>query len=321
MYPTGGLKKRSMHMFYMLPHKGMCYQFWVVSLHVVTLRADTTRKISNLPFFEKVEVVNNDKICVEKRILPPNMSTKIMSKFNQTHNQPNKQPTRKNFDQAIAELFDKGERVVLKLGLSGKLPSYDSDFWHIPKIGTFLENISDQSTSHFLAKILEGRESHLKDGSAGRYDCETAKAIDRFKQAVQIASVTGSGVDALMKDAYPESAGFSVAAYMVDQFDSDDDTDSEDSDNEAEPGDDEAPAAKRVKLEMSPPTDGQTHAFSALVDGTVPLAFRGRAPEGLDGANKDIVGDTIDYRPFLEQMAKEDEAQLDEEGLMELEGN
>lgn len=263
-------------------------------------------------------MVNNNKAYVEKRILPPNMSTKIMSKFHQKHKQPNKLATRKDFDQAIAEIFDKAEHFVLNLGLSGKYPSYESDFWRVPKIGTFLEKVSDNSTSHFLAKIREGRESYIETDGAGRYDCETAKAIDRFNEAMQIASVLGSGVDDLMKDAYPESA---MASLMVDNFDPDDDTDIEDTiDNDAEPGDDEAPTAKRVKLEMASTTDDQTHTYSALAVGTVSLAFRVREPEVSDGANKNDVGGTNDYGPFLKQMAKEDEAQLDED-LMELEGN
>lgn len=312
----------SMQMSYMLPHEGMRYEFWVVSPHVVMLRADTNCTSSNLQFFEKVDVVNNNKTYEEERILPPNMSTKIMRKFNQKH----KQPTRKDFDQAIAEVFNKAEHFVLNLGLSGKYPSDGSDFWHVPKIGTFLETISDQSTSHFLAKILEGRKKHLDLGiqrpGGGLYDCETAKAIDRFNEAMHITSVVGSGVDALMKDAYPESANFSMASLMIEGFDSDDDTDTEDSiDNDADPGDDEAPAAKRVKLEMSSTADDQTNAYSALAVGTAPLAFRVREPDVSDGANKNDVGGSNDYGPFLEQMAKEDEAKLDEEDSMELEGN
>lgn len=238
----------------------------------------------------------NTKTDNDRRILPPNMSTKIMSKFVNKH----KQPTRKAFDQAIAELFDKAASIVLEIGLNGQNPAYDSDFWHAPKLGTFLETISDKTTSNFAAKMLESRESGLgkQGGHATKYDCETAKAIDRFNEAVQVASVASSGMQALMSDSYTEKVNFSMASYtsMVDQFDPNDDTDAP-VDSDEEPADDEAPPAKRVKLEKPRTTDGEAGPDFALNVDTAPLAVRVRASPS-KGANRTDAEDLEMPRPL-----------------------
>lgn len=262
-------------------------------------------------------------------ILPARMSTKIMVELHKNY----KNPTRKDFDQAIAKLFDNASPMVAKLARDGKKPTSDFDYWQVPKVGTIFENVSDRSTCRFAMKMLEGRDEWAELESKRtrenpsyigyQWDGEAAKAIDRFNSWVEAANFMSDSIQALQSGTLPETFDFNMKAYLAEQFDPESDTEgSEDSiDDEEESSIDEAPAAKRVKLEISPATDGQTHAYSALVAGTAPLTFRVREPKFLDGANKNDVGDTIDYGPFLEQMAKEDAAQLDDEDLMMLEGN
>lgn len=264
-----------------------------------------------------------------KAILPARMSTKIMVELHKNY----KNPTRKDFDQAIAKLFDNASPMVAKLAKDGKKPTYDFDYWQAPKVGTIFENVSDRSTCRFAIKMLEGRDEWIDLESkrtrenpsynAYQWDGEAAKAIDRFNGWVEAANFTSDDIKSLEQGILPETFDFNMKPYLAEQFDPDSDTEgSEDTtDDYEETRDDEAPATKRVKLEISPATDGQTHAYSALVAGTAPLTFRVREPEFLDGANKNDVGETIDYGPFLKQMAKEDEAQLDNEDMMMLEGN
>ncbi|POS71357.1 hypothetical protein DHEL01_v210251 [Diaporthe helianthi] len=271
--PGQALKSHNKHMFKMLPQKGMYYDLWEPDQ----------------------DEGKNNKSRNDRRILPPKMSTKIMMKFNHKHKQAGTQPTRDAFDREVAELFNKANEAVRSAGYNGKDASYDSVFWRVPKMGTFLETASDNTASRFAAKMLQAREIGLeKQGGAREYDCETAKAIDGFNRSILVASLASSGAEALASDKpCTEETNFSMASYtnMIEQFDNSDDTDASESgcepiDNKKVPTDDEAPAAKRVKAEKPLPTHGEAPPSFGLELGNTPLTIRTREPEEANGANE-----------------------------------
>lgn len=248
------------------------------------------------------------------------MSTKIMIQFHKKYNNA----TKSDFDHAITALFNSASAIVTKLANGGKNPSYEFNFWRTPKVGTIFENVSDKTTYRFAIKMLEARKRWIErqtvveqpDNGAAKYECKAAKAIDRFNSAVDVAAVASAGVTGLMNGVFSEAVDFTMDSCMIGQFNQFSDTEEEEedlSDDEGPTqrlgakrgttdGDIEAPAAKRVKLH------GDADFEPALVSGTAKLALGGGAPG------------TGDFGPFLAQLAKEDEAHLDEEDTMEMDG-
>lgn len=270
------------------------------------------------------------------------MSTKIMIQFHKKYNKT----TKNDFDHAIAELFDSASATVNnKLANAGKNPSYEFDFWRDPKLGTVFENVSDKTTYRFAVKLLEARKRWIErqpveqesSHDAARFECKAAKAIDRFNGIVEVAALASSGVTALMNGVFTETVDFAMNSYMIDQFNQFSDTEEDSSDDEGpnQPraakrgmieqtgtpdGDIEAPTAKRVKVQKTGTADGDVGFDPALVAGTARLAIGGGAPEVSNGAKEDNMNGTGDFGAFLAQLAKEDEAQLDEEDMMEMDG-
>lgn len=254
------------------------------------------------------------------------MSTKIMIQLHKKYNNP----TKSDLDHAITALFDSASVTITKLANGGKNASYEFNFWSTPKVGTIFENVSDKTTYRFAIKMLEARKRWIErqsiteqpNNGAAKYECKAAKAIDRFNSAVDVAAVASAGVTGLMNGVFDEAVDFTIDSCMIGQFnqfsdteeeeeDDDDDDDVSDDDGALQPrgakrgttdGDTEAPAAKRVKLH------GDADFEPALVSGTAKLALGGGVPG------------TGDFGPFLAQLAKEDEAQLDEEDTMEMDG-
>ncbi|KAI3397196.1 hypothetical protein diail_11170, partial [Diaporthe ilicicola] len=270
-------RANGMHLFRLLPKNGLYYEFW-----------------------EEYEDDDddNEKPTI-RRILPGNMSTKIMVQLCEKHHQP----TKKDFDNAITQLFNNASRVVSQLASEGKTPSGDLDFWRTPKTGTIFEMVSDNTTYRFAVKILEARDRWLERQSAGqglgedasKYKCETAKAVDRFNEAVEIASLTSDGLAALLSGG--SGAGFLMKSYMVDQFSEDDDTsDEEDSDG------DEGMADST--------SDGNVGPDSALVACTAHLTLGGESCVGADGAQDTGMGEEADYNAIIAQLAMDDAVRL-----------
>ncbi|KAK7718452.1 hypothetical protein SLS64_002407 [Diaporthe eres] len=289
-------RANNMQLFHMLPKNGLYYEFWYdddANTHTV------------------------------RRILPAIISTKIMIQLHKKYNNP----TKGNFDHAITALFDSASATITKLANGGKNPSYEFNFWSTPKAGTIFENVSDRSTYRFAIKMLEARKRWIErqpiveqpNNNVAKYECKAAKAIDRFNSAVDVAAVASAGVTGLMNGVFDEAVDFTMDSCMIGQFNQFSDTEEEEEDDDdvsddegalqprgakrgTTDGDIEAPAAKRVKLH------GDADFEPALVSGTAKLALGGDAHG------------TGDFGPFLAQLAKEDEAQLDEEDMMEMDG-
>lgn len=266
------------------------------------------------------------------------MSTKIMIQLHKKYNNP----TKKDFDQAIAQLFTNASRDVFDLAKSGKNHSYDFDFWHIPKVGTIFENLSDNTTYRLAVKVLEARDRWLARRGASQapsHEGETVKAVDIFKGNVEVAALASGGMAALLSGNFNETIDFTMNSYMIDQFEELSDTESEDLSDDEGPArpraakrpklesagttdvDMEGPAAKRVKTDKAGTTGGDVGFDPALVSGTARLALGGGAPEGSGGAKENIMYGTGDFDAFLAKLALEDQAQLDEEDMMEMNGN
>lgn len=251
------------------------------------------------------------------------MSTKIMIQLHKKYDKP----TKNDFDNAIADLFNKASNNVSELAADGKNPSCDFDFWRGPKVGTIFEKLSDNTTYRFAVKLLEARDrwddrervKNTFSDNAASYEGETVKAIDRFKGNVEFAAVASVGFDALMEGDLSKTIDFTMSSYMIDQFTQFSDTD------EGDPSDDEVPnqprAAKRVKLDKTGVTNGDVGFEPTLVAGTAKLAIGGDASESMKGAKQNNMSGTGDFDAFLAQMAMEDQAQLDEEDMMEMDGN
>lgn len=265
------------------------------------------------------------------------MSTKIMIQLHKKYNSP----TKNDFDHAIAELFNNASNTILELTGAGN-PSYDLSFWSGPKVGTIFEKLSDNTTYRFAVKVLEARDrwidrerarqtaSQTPIHEAPRHESEAAKAIDRFKDNAEVAALASSGVAALMNGVFTETIDFTMSSYMIDQFKQLSDTEDEDLGDDEDPGPAqpriakrgmleeigttdgaiEAPAAKRVKFQKTDTTDGDIDFEPALVSDTAKLALGSGAPEDHTG----------DFGKFLAQLAKEGQAQLDEEDMMEMDG-
>lgn len=175
---------------------------------------------------------------------------------------------------------------------------------------------------------------------AAKYESEAAKAIDRFKANAEVAALASGGVADLMNAVFTEPIDFTMSSYMIDQFkqlsDTEDEALSDDEGPRPRPAqpraskrgmlevtgtadrDIEAPTAKRVKLQKTGTTDSGFDP--ALVSGTAKMTLAGGEPEGSKGAKENNTNDTGDFRAFLAQLAKEDQAQLDEEDMMEMDG-
>lgn len=292
------------------------------------------------------------------------MSTKIMIQLRKKYDKP----TKKDFDHAIAELFNNASNTVSDLNGAGKNPSYDLNFWRGPKVGTIFEKVSEKTTYRFAVKMLEARDrwvdrerareaarklarqragqtsSHEAAGDeAAKYESEAAKAIDRFKANAEVAALASGGVADLVDGIFDETIDFTMSSYMIDQFKQLSDTEDEAfSDDEGPPppphpaqpraakrgmpektgadGVIEAPAAKRVRLQKTGTIDGDAVFDPALLASTAKLTLAGGAPQGSKGAKENNKNGTGDFRAFLAQLAKEDQAQLDEEDTMELDG-
>jgi hypothetical protein len=225
------------------------------------------------------------------------MSTKIMSELRK---KLGKDPTKNDFDHAIAKLFDNAAPMVVKLAAAGKKPDCEIDYWHAPKVGTIFENVSDKTTFRFALKMIEGRErwsdierkraQENQNSKPKAYGGEAAKAIDRFNGWVEAANFTGPGANVLEGGAFPGAQDFSMKSYLDDLFDPSSDTDcSIDSgeeltdkdealnDNHKKPADaGKAPAAKRIKLETSSATEGKASPNLVLGAATAPLTIRAR---------------------------------------------
>lgn len=241
------------------------------------------------------------------------MSTKIMIGFHKKH----ANPTKKDLDNEIAQLFNNASDAVSKLAGEGKKPCYDLDFWHNPKLGTIFENVSNNSTYRFAAKALEARDRWVdrqRDGQgpsegASKYECEAAKAVDRFNDAINIADLTSGGLAALMNGVFPGSVGFSMKSYVVDQFSEDDDT-SDDEVSGADEGLAHSTTANPASLER---------ADSALVVDKAALALADDSSADKDNVQDDDMTDEADYCSILAQLAMEDAAQLDDD-IMDFDG-
>lgn len=198
-----------------------------------------------------------------------------------------KKTTNKDFDDAITELFDSATATVNKLGNDGLNPSCDLNFWRTPKIGTVFENVSDNTTYRFALKMLEARQRWVERQRPGtgqivspafaNHECQTAKAIDRFNDAVEVAALKSRGADALMNDDFSDSMDFTMKPYMMDQFDQFSDSDSDDLDDEEGPI--EAYAASRVNVQNSGTTDDDVGSNLTPAIGTLTLTARGRVDE------------------------------------------
>lgn len=302
-----------MHMFHMLPKTGMFYSFWEVSFLALPTSSQETTFSNNIKRNED----QTNQTSNERRILPPNMSTKIMVKF--LHKFGNG-ATKNDFDRDVSQLFTNAKGVLRRSGYNGQDPSSDPVFWRVPKMGTFLETASDNTVARFAAKMLQARETVLekqsraskhdcekdlkkqiaalefdyetgmvKQDAATKFDCETAKAIDDFNGVIQIAFLASGGAQALMSDEQlTEETTISMASYTstTDQFNNDDDTDASETEYDEEPTDDESPANKRVQVEKPFTTDGEARPSFAMDLGGAPLTIRTRASMDLDGANK-----------------------------------
>lgn len=268
------------------------------------------------------------------------MSTKIMIQLHKKY----KSPTKKDFDQAIAQLFNNASRDVFDLTKGGKNHSYDFDFWHTPKVGTIFESLSDNTTYRLAVKVLEARDRWLArrgDMQAHSHEGETVKAVDIFKGNVEVAALASGGMAALMSGNFNETIDFTMSSYMINQFKQLSDTESEDLSDDDDEGptqprapkrpklesagttdvDMAGPAAKRVKTDKAGTTGGDVGFDPALVAGTAKLALGGGAPEASGGAKENIMYGTGGFDAFLAQLAMEDQAQLDEEDMMEMDGN
>lgn len=311
--PRKALRSKSMQLFKMLPKMGMFYSFWKVSLLSLSTPCQETMFSNTVkPNEDETNKTNN-----ERRILPPNISTKIMIKFN---HKSGKGTTRNDFDRDVAQLFSNAEKIVRSAGYHGQDPSA---FWHVPKRGTFLEFASDNTVSRFTEKILQARENGLekqaemlkaraiemqKQGQTTQAieqelqnqrdifqarDCQTAKAVDGFNRAMEVASIMSGGASALMEAEYKDATTIPMALYtsMTNHFADSDDTDASEADdqptdNDEEPTDDESPATKRVKIDEPCATDGEARPSFAADLGNNPLTIRTRAPKDLGGPDK-----------------------------------
>lgn len=332
-----------MQMFSRLPKNGMYYQFWVS--YSDTLQHVTTRSCLLTRFeYPQEEELDGKKAGTVQRILPANMSTKIMVQLRKKYTKT----TKNDFDNAIAELFNSASAAVKKLSSDGKNTSYDVDFWRGPKVGTIFENVSDKTTHRFAIKMLEARNAwierqrdgqNISEGSA-KYECQAAKAIDRFNANVEVANLgaLASGrVDALEEGHFSEAIDFGMSSLFMDQLDEDSDTEESDlSEDEAQTqprsakraklenadtADDgiETPAAKRVKVEKAGVTDSVARFDPTLIFRTAQLSLGGSAPESSNGAEEvRLLGASVHaafvarQTPEIRALIEEDDRKLEE---------
>lgn len=103
-------------------------------------------------------------------------------------------PTKKDFDQEIALLFQKGtEHVGHCLGVPGHDIPYGAHFWDGAKEGTMFNGIHQGTVYRFALKVIEAREAWIEENDAEQiirqapYQCQTAQAVDRFNGMVTAA--------------------------------------------------------------------------------------------------------------------------------------
>lgn len=193
-----------------------------------------------------------------------------------------KKTTNKHFDDAITELFNSATATVNKLGNDGLNPSCDLNFWRTPKIGTVFEHVSDNTTYRFALKMLEARQRWVERQRAGAgqtashgfasHECQAAKAIDSFNDAVEVAALKSRGADALMNGDFPDGMDFAMKSYMMDQF-------NQFSDSDSDEGPTEVHAAKDVNLQNYGMTHGDVGSNTTPAVGTLTLPVRGRVDE------------------------------------------
>ncbi|KUI59685.1 hypothetical protein VP1G_06877 [Cytospora mali] len=141
-------------------------------------------------------------------ILPGWEAAEIMMALNNKH----EKPTKKDFDQDIALLFQKGtEYVRCRISTEGiaqfpgEIPT-DSLFWCIPKKETIFNGIHHATVYRFGLKIMEAREAWNEAHDHDQPLLEqslTAQAVDRFNNIITASSIF-----------YPDLAG-NLATQMI----------------------------------------------------------------------------------------------------------
>lgn len=139
---------------------------------------------------------NNPKVA--KRILSTSDTYAIVNAFKEKH-QLGVPGIRAKFDEEVATLITSGANLIKVSCNEGREIPEGADFWGQAKKQTLLEGSKDITVYHFALKLLEARKRALervaeraleKDtAKSTEHDALTAKALDGFTAAVDVASV------------------------------------------------------------------------------------------------------------------------------------
>lgn len=154
--------------------------------------------------------VAKDKPNVAKRILPTSDAKAILIALHKKH-PSDEGGIKMKFDVEIAAFVTSGTNLIKVSCRGGREIPEGADFWGQAKKRTFLEGIKDTTAYHFALKLLEARKRGLEReaerasekglSKSTKYDTVTAKALDGFMAAVEVASVM-SPVQALDLNAF-----------------------------------------------------------------------------------------------------------------------
>ncbi|ROW04881.1 hypothetical protein VMCG_04921 [Cytospora schulzeri] len=141
------------------------------------------------------EFINDINKPGARCILPGWEAAEIMMALNKKY----QNPTKKDFDQEIALLIQKGLEYARYriMAVEGKIP-HSALFWREPKDQTMFKDIHQATVYRFVLKILEAREIWIGNHDQEQllrsihYQCETAKAVDRFSSFIAAAGVIHS---------------------------------------------------------------------------------------------------------------------------------
>lgn len=134
---------------------------------------------------ESLQIDENNPKAV-KRILSTSDTYAIVNAFKEKH-QLGVPGIRAKFDEEVATLITSGANLIKVSCNEGREIPEGADFWGQAKKQTLLEGSKDITVYHFALKLLEARKRALE--RAAEHDALTAKALDGFTAAVDVASV------------------------------------------------------------------------------------------------------------------------------------